>query len=36
MDRPDPDEIRRAGKAILLGIALGLLLLLVGRRRPPS
>jgi hypothetical protein len=33
VDRPGPDEIRRAGKALLLGVALGLLLLLGERRR---
>jgi hypothetical protein len=36
VDRPGPDEILRAGKAMLLGIGLGLLLLLAGRRRPPA
>jgi hypothetical protein len=36
VDRPGPDEIRRAVKATLMGIALGLLLLFVGRRRSPD
>jgi hypothetical protein len=33
VDRPSSDEIRRAGKALLLGVALGFLLLIVDRRR---
>jgi hypothetical protein len=32
MQRPSPEEIRRAGKALALGLALGVLLLLLGRR----
>jgi hypothetical protein len=34
VDRPSPEEVRRAGKAVLLGVALGLaLLVMAGRRR---
>jgi hypothetical protein len=33
VDRPAPDEIRRAGKAVFLGVALGFLLLIAGRGR---
>ncbi|MEX2406398.1 MAG: hypothetical protein WD834_03590 [Actinomycetota bacterium] len=33
MERPAPDEIRRAAKAVLLGIALGFVLLIVDRGR---
>jgi hypothetical protein len=32
VDRPGPDEIRRAIKALSLGIALGFLLMIVDRR----
>jgi hypothetical protein len=32
VQRPSPDEIRRAGKALLLGVLLGLVLLLLVRR----
>jgi hypothetical protein len=32
VQRPSPDEIRRAGKAVLLGVGLGLALLLLARR----
>jgi hypothetical protein len=33
MKAPTPEETRRATKALLLGLGLGVLLLLVGRRR---
>jgi hypothetical protein len=33
MERAGPDEIRRAAKAVFLGVALGFLLLIVGRGR---
>jgi hypothetical protein len=33
---PGPDEIRRAGKAAVLGVLLGLVLLLLARRSTPS
>jgi hypothetical protein len=36
VERPSPDEIRRAGKALLLGVALGFLLLIVERTRPSA
>ncbi|MEX2202497.1 MAG: hypothetical protein WD965_00240 [Actinomycetota bacterium] len=36
MDRPGPDEIRRAAKAAFLGIGLGFLLLIVERTRSSS
>jgi hypothetical protein len=36
VDRPSPDEIRRAAKATVLGVALGVLLLFVERTRPPA
>jgi hypothetical protein len=36
VDRPSPQEIRRAGKALVLGIALGFLLLIVERTRPSA
>jgi hypothetical protein len=36
VDRPTPDEIRRAGKALILGVALGFLLLIVERARPSA
>ncbi|MEX0743216.1 MAG: hypothetical protein WD248_02550 [Actinomycetota bacterium] len=36
MDRPSPDEVRRAGKALFLGIALGFVLLFVDRTRSSS
>jgi hypothetical protein len=32
VERPSPDEIRRAVKALLLGVAMGLVLLLFARR----
>jgi hypothetical protein len=34
MERRSADEVRRAGKATLLGVALGIVLLLVARRSP--
>jgi hypothetical protein len=36
VDRPSRDEIRRAGKALLLGVALGCLLLVLERTRSPA
>jgi hypothetical protein len=32
MERPRPDEVRRAGKALALGAVLGVLLLAIARR----
>jgi hypothetical protein len=32
MRSPSADEVRRAGKALLLGLALGVVLLLLARR----
>jgi len=32
VQRPFPDEVRRAGKALALGVLLGLVLLLLVRR----
>ena len=34
MEAPSDAELRRAGKALALGLALGLVLLLVARRAP--
>jgi len=34
MEAPSDAELRRAGKALVLGFALGLVLLLVARRTP--
>jgi hypothetical protein len=36
VERPAPDEIRRAAKAVFLGVALGFLLLIAGRGRSRS
>jgi hypothetical protein len=35
MERPPRDEIGRAGNALALGVALGLLLLAIARRARP-
>jgi hypothetical protein len=32
VDGPNPEEVRRAGKALVLGLILGLVLLAAGRR----
>jgi hypothetical protein len=34
MERPSADEVRRAGKATVLGLVLGIVLLLLARRSP--
>jgi hypothetical protein len=34
MEAPSDDELRRAGKALALGLVLGLLLLALARRAP--
>jgi hypothetical protein len=36
VERPGPDEIRRAATAVFLGVVLGFVLLILGRTRPPA